>query len=103
MMTRAFLGSAQHAGKRPVDDFGGRVSDAHHKYFVVRHQGQWSIKHAGRHSIPYRTQKEAIQGALSRIRRAEGGGKNAQILVQDKQHTFRTEWTYGMDPYPPKG
>jgi hypothetical protein len=72
------------------------------KYFVVRHQGQWSIKHAGRHSIPYRTQKEAIQGALSRIRRTEGSGKNAQILVQDKNHTFRTEWTYGMDPYPSK-
>jgi hypothetical protein len=73
------------------------------KYFVVRHQGQWKIKHAGRHSIPYRTQSEAIQGALSRVRRTEGRGKNAQIFVQDKQHTFRTEWTYGMDPYPPKG
>jgi Uncharacterized protein conserved in bacteria (DUF2188) len=73
------------------------------KYFVVRHEGEWTVKHNGRYSIPYRTQKEAIQGALSRARRTEGHGKNAQVLVQNTNHTFRTEWTYGDDPYPLKG
>jgi hypothetical protein len=73
------------------------------KYFVVRHQGKWAIKYNGKHSIPYPTQKAAIHGALSRARRTEGRGKNAQVLVQDQHHSFRTEWTYGKDPYPPKG
>jgi hypothetical protein len=71
------------------------------KYFVVRHRGEWSVKHNGRLSIPYRTQKEAIRGALARVRRTEGQGKNAQVLVENKDHTFRTEWRYGDEPYPP--
>jgi hypothetical protein len=70
------------------------------KYFVVCHEGEWTVKHKGRYSIPYRTQKEAIQGALSRARRTKG---HAQVLVQNMNHTFRTEWTYGDNPYPPKG
>ena len=69
------------------------------KYFVVRHEGEWTVKHNGRYSIPYRTQKEAIQGALSRARRT----KKAQVLVENMNHTFRTEWTYGDDLYPLKG
>lgn len=44
------------------------------KYFVVRHQGKWAIKHKGKHSVPYPTQKAAIHGALSRARRTEVRG-----------------------------
>jgi hypothetical protein len=73
------------------------------QYFVVHHQNEWKIKHNGKHSDPYPTQKAAIQVAVSRAKNSEGGGKNAQVLVQDEHHTFRTEWTYGKDPYPPKG
>ena len=71
------------------------------KYFIVHHKDGWTIKHKGRISIPYRTQKDAIRGALSRARRTEGQGKAAQVLVENKDHTFRTEWSYGDDPYPP--
>jgi hypothetical protein len=73
------------------------------KYFVVRHRGEWTIKHNGRYSVHYPTQKQAIQGAITRAKRTEGRGKNAQVLVQDQHHTFRTEWTYGKDAYPPIG
>ena len=73
------------------------------KYFVVNHEDEWKIKHKGQHSSPYHSQADAIKDAVSRAKASSGGGKNAQVLVQDENHSFRTEWTYGNDPHPPAG
>jgi uncharacterized protein DUF2188 len=73
------------------------------QYFVVLHKGEWKIKHNGRHSHPYPTQAEAISSAEEAARSAHAEGKLSQILVQGENLTFRTESTYGKDPYPPAG
>jgi hypothetical protein len=73
------------------------------QYFVVLHKGEWKVKHSGRHSHPYPTQAEAISSAVEAARAAHDEGKLSQVLVQGEDLTFRTEWTYGKDPYPPEG
>ena len=73
------------------------------QYFVVLHEGQWKIRHGDDHSHPYATQREAIDAAIEAAHHAKDGGKLSQVLVQGEDMSFRTEWTYGKDPYPPAG
>jgi len=73
------------------------------QYIVVRHQGQWKISHEGKHHGPYDTQRAAIRAAVDAAHKAGQQGHDAQVLVQGEDNKFRTEWTYGHDPYPPKG
>lgn len=76
---------------------------ARHKYYVVLHQGEWKIKYGEKHFGPYRTQADAIRKAVDAAHKVGDKGGEAQVLVQGKDNKFRTEWTYGNDPYPPPG
>ena len=73
------------------------------RYFVVLHEGEWKIKHGDSHSHPYATQREAIESALEAAQHDKDEGRLSQVLVQGEDMSFRTEWTYGEDPYPPQG
>lgn len=70
------------------------------QYFVVNHEGQWKVKLDGKHYGPYDTQAVAIRSAVDAAHKNQG---DSQVLVQGQNNQFRTEWTYGHDPYPPKG
>lgn len=70
------------------------------QYFVVLHEGKWKIKFDGKHYGPYDTQRAAIRAAVDSAHKAQG---DSQVLVQGENNQFRTEWTYGRDPYPPPG
>ena len=71
---------------------------AHIPYIVFREQGQWAIKSNGMHYGPYATQRDAIRAAVDAAYEAGKKGLSGQVLLEDQ---FRTEWTYGEDPYPP--
>ncbi|MHA6685124.1 DUF2188 domain-containing protein [Mesorhizobium sp. A556] len=73
------------------------------QYFVVLHEGQWKITLNGQHYGPYETQKAAIRAAVDAAHTEGKAGRNGQVLVQGQNNQFRTEWTYGNDPYPPPG
>ena len=73
---------------------------ARHQYFVVHHDGQWKVKYGSKYEGEWANQKLAIKAA---IELAHGVGGDSQVLVQGEDSKFRTEWTYGHDPYPPKG
>lgn len=73
------------------------------QYFVVEHQNQWKISFEGQHYGPYATQAAAIRVAVDAANESGKKGHDAQVLVQGRDNKFRTEWTYGHDPYPPKG
>lgn len=73
------------------------------KYVVVLHEGQWKISFDGKHYGPYGTQKAAIRAAVDAAQDSGKKGNNAQVLIQGTNNQFRTEWTYGKDPYPPPG
>ena len=72
-------------------------------YYVVLHEGQWKIKYGDQHYGPYSNQNEAIKIATETAHKSGIKGYDAQVLVQGANNQFRTEWTYGHDPYPPKG
>jgi hypothetical protein len=73
------------------------------KIYVVTSGPGWKVTcdHCSRSSIKA-TQAEAIAEAKAHVR-AYPQGTLSQILVQGRDSKFRTEWTYGKDPYPPKG
>lgn len=73
------------------------------QYFVVNHQGEWKISLDGKHHGPYATQRAAIKAAVDAAHETGKKGGDAQVLVQGANNQFRTEWTYGSDPYPPPG
>jgi Uncharacterized protein conserved in bacteria (DUF2188) len=73
------------------------------QYFVVLHEGQWKVKLDGKHHGPYGTQRDAIKAAVDAANTTGKSGGDAQVLVQGTNNQFRTEWTYGHDPYPPRG
>jgi len=73
------------------------------QYVVVKHEGQWKITFNGKRYGPYSTQKLAIKAAVDAAHTTGSKGKDAQVLIQGEDNQFRTEWTYGNDPYPPPG
>jgi hypothetical protein len=84
------------ADARFLDDMNDEM--AHTQYVVVRDQGQWKISLDGARYGPYATQRDAIRAAVDAANEAGRRGLNGQVLLLDQ---FRTEWTYGKDPYPP--
>ena len=73
------------------------------QYFVVLHQNEWKVKFDGKHYGPYGTQAQANRAAIDAAHEAGAMGYDAQVLVQGRDNQWRTEWTYGNDPYPPPG
>ncbi|MGN6410183.1 MAG: DUF2188 domain-containing protein [Nitrobacter sp.] len=73
------------------------------QYIVVLHQGQWKISLEGKHFGPYETQRAAIKAAVDAAHANGKEGRDSQVLIQGENNKFRTEWTYGNDPYPPPG
>jgi hypothetical protein len=76
---------------------------ARKQYIVVHKNQQWMISHDGNHTGPFPTQKAAIHKAVDSAHADGKNGHDAQVLIQGEDSKFRTEWTYGNDPYPPKG
>ena len=73
-------------------------------YYVARHGPHWQINHGDRQHGPYGSQCAAIMVAITAAHRAgQTNSDGAQVLVQGENNQFRAEWTYGNDPYPPKG
>lgn len=73
------------------------------QYFVVLNAGEWKIKFEDKHYGPYTTQRAAINAAVTAAHSSGEKGVDAQVFVQGEDHQFRTEWTYGHDPFPPRG
>lgn len=76
---------------------------AREQYVVVFHNGEWKVNFNDKYYGPYATQKLAISAAIGSAHAAGAKGLDAQVLVQGSDNRFRTEWTYGHDPYPRRG
>lgn len=69
------------------------------RFFVSPDGGRWKVTQEGGTVLSrHDTQAAAIVAGRRIARDAQG-----QLLVQRPDGTFRTEWTYGKDPYPPVG
>ncbi|RYE07415.1 MAG: DUF2188 domain-containing protein [Hyphomicrobiales bacterium] len=73
---------------------------ARKQFFVSPDGGNWKVQSEGvvlsRHSL----KSAAIRAAVDAAHAWKG---DAQVMVQREDGTFQIEWTYGHDPYPPKG
>ncbi len=70
------------------------------QYLVVLHDNQWKISVNGQHYGPFATRSMAISTAVDAARTGGTRGQESQVLVQERDNQFRTEWTYGSDSYP---
>jgi hypothetical protein len=69
------------------------------RYQVVKKNGEWKIEHGGRHSPAFDSQAAAIKQAKVKAKQAQKRhGKTTQVLVQGRNMSWRTEYTYGHDP-----
>jgi hypothetical protein len=71
-------------------------------YYILHESGSWKIKHEGK-DYHYATQADAMRAAVDAAHEAGRAGHDAQVLVQGRDGKWQTEWTYGRDPYPPRG
>lgn len=70
--------------------------------YVLSHGNQWKVQCDHCKSQITSTQAEAIQIAKKHVASLTAGTLS-QILVQGQNGQWRTEWTYGQDPFPPRG
>jgi len=70
-------------------------------YHVASHPEGWQVKREGaeRASSVHHTKAEAVQTARERAE----NNKPSQVVIHRRDGTIEREWTYGQDPYPPKG
>ncbi|WP_374311177.1 DUF2188 domain-containing protein [Dongia sp.] len=73
------------------------------QYVIGKHEGRWKISYEGKHHGSYDTQHAATRQAIDWAQEVGGKGHSASVLIKGEDGRFRTEWTYGKDPYPPKG
>lgn len=68
--------------------------------YVVRNGKGWGVRGEGNDRLTVRTdtQREAIERGRE-IARNQG----AELRIQGQDAKFREAWSYGNDPYPPKG
>ena len=71
------------------------------QYHIVPRDGRWAVTGAGgqRASSVHDTKAGAIESA----RTLAQGNEPSQVVVHGKDGVIQREWTYGNDPYPPRG
>lgn len=72
------------------------------RIYVTSYGEQWKVQCEHCNSQITDTQAEAI-GIAKRHVASQVTGTLSQILVQRDNGEWRTEWTYGNDPFPPRG
>lgn len=68
--------------------------------YVVRSGNGWGVRGEGNSKLTksFETQREAIQHG-----REIAMNQKAELRIQGADAKFREAWSYGNDPYPPKG
>ena len=68
--------------------------------YVVRDGNNWGVRGEGnsRLTASYETQSAAIQHG-----RQIAQNQNSELRIQGANGQFREAWSYGKDPFPPKG
>jgi len=69
-------------------------------YFVTKRSNGWAVKRGGssRASKLFSTQSKAIN-----FGRGLAKSSSTELTIQGRNGKFRTGWSYGNDPFPPRG
>lgn len=68
--------------------------------YVVRSGDNWGVRGEGNSRL---TAKCSTQGAAIERGRDLAQKAGAELRIQGRDGKFREAWSYGNDPYPPKG
>ncbi len=68
--------------------------------YVVRNGDKWGVRGEGNERLTksFDTQREAIDHG-----RGIAQNQESELRIQGRNGQFREAWSYGNDPYPPKG
>jgi hypothetical protein len=68
--------------------------------YIVPHNGAWAVRGEGNSRVTqqFGTQREAIQAG-----RGIAINQGSELRIQNSGGQFREAWSYGNDPFPPKG
>lgn len=68
--------------------------------YVVPADDGWAVRGEGNSKATeiFRTQREAIERG-----REIAQNQNSELRIQGEDGKFREAWSYGNDPFPPKG
>ena len=72
------------------------------RYIVVRQDALWFIKFDDEEYGPYNSEREAMLFAVEAAHMLGQQGEPTQVLLLDENGEAHPEWTYGLDPYPPR-
>lgn len=70
-------------------------------YHITHKDGDWRVKKEGgqRAAKTFDNKADAVDFGREIAKKQELG----QVIIHKKDGTIQTEYTYGKDPYPPKG
>ena len=71
------------------------------RYYVIFDGGAWKIQCDGENSEPYSRRHEAFRDAVALAHLDETNGRDAAVIVQDRDAMFRPAWDSSKDVYPP--
>lgn len=77
---------------------GGNM--ARNVYYVSPRGAYWIVQTAGGYVYSTHSRKE---DALEAARQMAYANMPSQVMVQLQNGQWQTEWTYGNDPFPPRG
>ena len=72
------------------------------RYFIERQGDVWFIRLGDDRYGPYGSKAEALLFAIDAAQKIGEYGTDAQVCLMGENGHFRPEWTYGLDPYPPR-
>lgn len=72
---------------------------ARKQYHVVPDGANWSVKLGGVVQATKSTKQAAVDWAVATAK----ANQPSQVVIHKADGTIETEYTYGNDPYPPKG
>jgi flavin-binding protein dodecin len=64
-------------------------------YTVIRDGEVWQINLTGKNYGPYATQSAAIRDAIDTAEKAVTAERQARVMVQEENGSFREEWRSG--------
>jgi hypothetical protein len=76
------------------------IDKARTRYYVV-YDGDWKIQCDGENSEPYRLRRDAFKDAVALAHLDRRNGREADVIVQCGETSFRPEWDSTRDSYPP--
>ena len=70
-------------------------------WHIIPKDNNWAIKKEGADRLSGIHDNK--QDAIKEVQKIAKNNTPSQIIVHDKHGVIQTEWTYGKDPYSPKG